>query len=297
MPMTNPALPTGRQIVLELVNEMEERLYPLMYRTLAPSVFHVYLHPDDYRAVEAVVPLLVADAQKGLTARVAELNGRSRLLTFVTGTQPPIEIPVAGWEVHIQPEANAEIVRGDFRIESRLSVPAAPTYHDGVPTMRIGRTTISGTARRTVVTEDVGAPPASHASAGVATAPASGALDRDAGFARLAYVDEHGPHTFVIKKELVAIGRGGSAHWVDVQVTSTPRVSRVHCRLRRDADGRFFLQDVSTWGTSVDGERVPPYVREQDGRIEETGAERELAAEAQIQLADAVTVIFQKLAR
>ena len=70
---------------------------------------------------------------------------------------------------------------------------------------------------------------------------------------RLTYVDEEGTHVFVMRKDLISIGRGGSAHWVDVQVVTSPRVSREHCRIRRDADGRFFLQDVSTWGTSVDG--------------------------------------------
>jgi hypothetical protein len=283
--MTNPTLPTGRQIVHELVKEMEERLYPLMYRTVAPSAYHVYLHPDDHRAVEAVAALLVVDAQKALNARVDELNRRSRLVVFVTGRQPPIEIPAGGWQVHIQPEANGEIVRGDFRIESRLSVPATPTYNDGVATTRIGRTTVSGTSRRTVMTEDTGArtTPGTGSATGTATATSSSARleASQSGFAQLAYVDEQGPHTFVMKKDLIAIGRGGSAHWVDVQVISSARVSRVHCRIRRDAGGKFFVQDVSTWGTSVNGERIAD--------------EQEMPAEARIQLADAVTVVFQAL--
>ena len=75
------------------------------------------------------------------------------------------------------------------------------------------------------------------------------------GVAQLAYVDEQGPHIFVMRKDVVSIGRGGSAHWVDVQVTTGPRVSREHCRIRRADDGRFFagLEHV---GTSVNGQRV-----------------------------------------
>jgi hypothetical protein len=298
--MTNPSLPTGRTIVLELVKEMEERLYPLMYRTVPPSVYHVYLHPEDYRAVEAVVSLLVVDAQRGLNARVDELNRRSRLLVFVTGKQPPIEVPAGGWEIHIQQEPNGEVVRGDFRIESRLSLPATPTYHEGVQTTRIGRTTVSGGSRRTVVTEQVGTTPVATAATTPTTTPSSRAPDEPGGgFARLAYVDEQGPHLFVIRKDLVAIGRGGSAHWVDVQIVSSARVSRVHCRIRRDPDGRFLLQDVSTWGTSIDGERVPPPASnaagQGEGHLEGTGVERELPAQARIQLADAVTLEFQAL--
>ena len=336
LPQTPP--PTGRTIVRELVKEMEEQLYPLMYRTLPPSVFHVYLHPEDYRAIASVSALIVSDATRGLTARVGELNQRSRLFSFVAGQRAPIDIPAGGWEVHLQPELNGDVDRGDFRIESRLAVPPAPTYDGGVATVRIGRTTVSGESRKTKVVEepvldDTGPMPrretpagtastAPPAHAGVLTVPPAAvepttaieptaAIDAAAttrpgmhhadepgsGFARLAYVDEQGPHLFVIRKELVAIGRGGSARWVDVQIASTPRVSRVHCRIRRDPAGRFFLQDVSTWGTFLDGDRVPPYLRRTGDTVDETGEERELPPGARIQLADAVTIEFQVLSR
>src|SRR5204863_200772 len=58
-PMTDVKPPSGRTIVLELQREMEARLYPLMYRTLAPGVYHVYLHPDDYSHVQPVAAAVV----------------------------------------------------------------------------------------------------------------------------------------------------------------------------------------------------------------------------------------------
>jgi pSer/pThr/pTyr-binding forkhead associated (FHA) protein len=116
------------------------------------------------------------------------------------------------------------------------------------------------------------------------------------GVAHLAYVDEQGPHIFVMRKDVVSIGRGGSAHWVDVQVATGPRVSREHCRIRRADDGRFFLRDLSTWGTSVNGERVKPFVQTSPaGQLEETGYEHELPRDARIQLADALLIEFQTL--
>jgi pSer/pThr/pTyr-binding forkhead associated (FHA) protein len=146
---------------------------------------------------------------------------------------------------------------------------------------------ITGNVRKsTTATEESPVP-----APAVATVP--GPVDGKQGFARVAYVDDQGPHVFVMRKELISIGRGGSAHWVDIQLVTTPRVSREHCRIRRDPEGRFFLQDVSTWGTSINGERVPPYVRETDGQLQETGQERELPPEARIQLADAVILEFQ----
>ena len=82
-----------------------------------------------------------------------------------------------------------------------------------------------------------------------------------------------------------------------MQIATGPRVSREHCRIRRAADGRFFLQDLSTWGTTVDGTRVPPYVRTSAaGQLEETGQEHELQQDARIQLADALLIEFQSLA-
>jgi pSer/pThr/pTyr-binding forkhead associated (FHA) protein len=105
--------------------------------------------------------------------------------------------------------------------------------------------------------------------------------------ARLSYTDERGAGVFAISKDLVKIGRGGSAHWVDLAVVTGPRVSREHCRIRRDASGRFFIQDVSTWGTFVNGAPVP---KPAEGR---PSAERELVDGASIRLADAVTLEFR----
>ena len=314
---------------------MEERLYPLLYRVLPPRAYHVYLHPDDYREIETIAQVIAADAQRALTERIDTLNRRPRWQGLLMGKQPPIEPPAAGWEISIHPDANTELERGQIGIVSRLSVAATPTFAGGTPTTRIARTVVTGTLRRTTTREEAAAPPAPQAvpasvstpllavaarlredeSAGQAaptavasaTSMAEPRLDPSAvalakveaarGIAQLAYVDEQGPHIFVMRKDVVSIGRGGSAHWVDVQVTTGPRVSREHCRIRRADDGRFFLQDLSTWGTSVNGQRVKPFVRTSPaGQLEETGQEHELARGARIQLADALLVEFQTLA-
>jgi pSer/pThr/pTyr-binding forkhead associated (FHA) protein len=131
---------------------------------------------------------------------------------------------------------------------------------------------VSGGSRRTSVAEE---------GATSALAPTAGTrrVDDAARSARLSYRDEQGEHRFTMRAEVITIGRGGPAHWVDVRVVAGPQVSRQHCRIRRDADGRFFITDLSSWGTSVDGVRV-------------TSDERELPATARIDLADAVTIDF-----
>ena len=315
--------PSGRTIILELVREMEERRYPLLYRVLPPRAYHVYLHPDDYREIETIAPVIAADAQRALTERVDALNRRPRWHGVLLGKQPPIEPPSAGWEISIHPDANGELERGQIGIVSRLAVARTPTFEGGTPTTRIARTVVTGTLRRTTTHEEATAAPTAKANAtsiplgadlsagalakveALATAAeprdhpsavASAKVEAARGIAQLAYVDEQGPHIFVMRKEVVSIGRGGSAHWVDVQVTTGPRVSREHCRIRRADDGRFFLQDLSTWGTSVNGERVKPYVQTSAaGQLEETGQEHQLPHNARVQLADALLIEFQTI--
>ena len=92
-------------------------------------------------------------------------------------------------------------------------------------------------------------------------------------------------------KDTLTIGRGGSSVWVDVQVFTSSKVSREHCRLRRDRSGRFFIQDASSWGTSIDGTPVPPAVKGADGVLR-PGIEQELPSPSRIQLADALTIAF-----
>ena len=77
----------------------------------------------------------------------------------------------------------------------------------------------------------------------------------------------------------VVIGRGAVDVWVDVRLQAPSDVSRRHAVIRRDAENRFWIQDLSQFGTSVDGERIP-----EGNEIElRHGAMIDLAAVAQLQ--------------
>jgi hypothetical protein len=275
--------PTGRTIVLELEREMEERLYPLFYRTLPPAEYRVYLHPDDYRQVEAIVPLIVGDAQRHLDDRVDKLNSRTRW-NVVGDRRAPIDRPAGGWAIFVHPAANDEIRPGELGIVSRLAIPPSPSYEGGSATVRIGRTVVTETVRRSSTTHAPAAGDVEGGDAAARTEPIRFPFESTSlhGFATLTYMDEDGPHLFTMRKDTISIGRGGPAHRVDVQVTTTPRVSREHCRIRRDGSGEFFIEDVSVWGTSVDGTRV-------DAASPET---LRLPPRARIDLAGALVVEF-----
>ena len=48
--------PSGRDIWHAVRDELTANLYTLPFSRLAPSVYHVYLHPDDFETVEGIVP-------------------------------------------------------------------------------------------------------------------------------------------------------------------------------------------------------------------------------------------------
>lgn len=286
--------PSGRTILNAIREELMLNLYPLPFTTLPVTVYHVYLHPRDFEVVEAVAPRIVEQVQRALTAEVQSVNARlgqsgARALTRLLGRpQPlaPIELPSSGWDVHIRPDPDGELKPGELGIVSTLSLARAAEYA-GTPTARIVKSLVAA-GRRTSTTNEVhltdGGPPPSDSP--------SDSVER----ARLIYEDEQGPHVFSMRKDSLAVGRGGSAAWVDVQVITTSKVSREHFRIRRDGEGRFFIQDVSSWGTSVNGEPVSPAVKSGEGVLQ-PGPEQELPAQARIALADALVMQFDASVR
>jgi hypothetical protein len=82
---------------------------------------------------------------------------------------------------------------------------------------------------------------------------------------------------------------------VDLKLDAPPDVSREHFRLRRDAaTGRFFLKDVSQFGTSVDGNRVPSSLETKNGETRDKNLEVQLPAKSVIGLADVVYLEFEQ---
>jgi len=79
-----------------------------------------------------------------------------------------------------------------------------------------------------------------------------------------------------------------------VRIVSSPDVSREHARIRRDPEsGHFFLIDLSSLGTSLNGRPVPRGYDDMDGSKRENGNETPLPDGAQIGLADTVFMDFQ----
>lgn len=266
--------PSGRDIWQAIRDELTANLYALPFSRLAPSVYHVYLHPDDFDTIEGIVPRLVEDISKAVAKEIERLNAETARLRRLRGmlrrspAEPTIEVPEA-LEIFIQADHDGELEPGALGIVSRLVVPA-PREFVGPATVRTIKTIVAG-SRRTSTVVDPGGPPR----------------------ATLAYRDDVGDQVVPILKDLVKVGRGGSGAWADVQVFSTQKVSREHCWIIRDGSGQFFIRDVSVWGTSVDGQPIPPAVRSPEGTVSEPGPQAPLPPHARIQLADALVIEFR----
>jgi hypothetical protein len=129
-------------------------------------------------------------------------------------------------------------------------VPPTSEFEDGAATVRVTRTVVSGTGRTTtVVGETKELPERSESGTSPDETPRTGSPS-------IAYRDDTGPHAFEIRLPTVTIGRGGPRHPVDLVLVTSLDVSREHCRVTRDAAGRFFVLDLSAWGTFVNGQRV-----------------------------------------
>ena len=82
----------------------------------------------------------------------------------------------------------------------------------------------------------------------------------------------------------ISVGRGGRAEFCDLELDGPADISRRHFYLRQDPGSReFFIQDVSKFGTSVDGKKLAPkeWVH--------------IPSKAAILLADRMTIEFQQL--
>ena len=276
-------LATGKAIILEIVRCLRANVEPLLYSTVAPARYFVYLHTSDFERLEGLLPRLAAEARRALDEEVARWNAEvqghrsplDRLLGKTAVPAPPIEPPASGWDIRFEPDAEGEMNPGDIAVASELVLPAKAEL-SGSRTRRI---TTLRQGDRTSVREQV-----------VETAPASDGTI----LATLAYEDRKGPHRVRLTTGQAVIGRGGVGYWVDLKLDTSPDVSREHVRLRRDeATGQFFLKDMSTLGTTLNGARVPSSVEVVEGVKRDRNVEVPLPARARIGLADTVFVDFE----
>jgi hypothetical protein len=270
----------ARDIIDAVVENMRKNLEPLKYSTLAPSRYTVYLHANEFARLEGIIPILQEQTTRALTDELHKLNQRSALKRWTDRlrreSDPEIRNASADWQVEFLADPDGEMNEGDLLIDSELILPATPELGVGERTRKI--TTVHS-GQRTTTREQT--------STQVPVASTGGV------FARIEYDDDTGHHSYEIRTDTVTIGRGGVTHPVDLRIAASPDVSREHARLRRDpATGMFFLIDMSSLGTTLNGRHVPKGYDEVDGAKRENGAETALPDTATIGLAETVFLQF-----
>jgi FHA domain-containing protein len=256
----------GDDLVGEVLRNMEEGLFRIRRKTLVPSIYRIYLNSEDYEPFREVVPFIAGEIRQALDDRLAAWNGSHRKFTSsilekigVGEAVGPTEyVRVAdNWTVEIYPDLDGKLQAGEIEVYSELGAPQKPDYGGGSLTRRIF-------PKR---------PEAASPDAPDPSLPGSSPTDSTAGlqedvtqkedgtkghaFAYIRYADQNGQQSFEVTRNQVVIGRGGRSYWVDLKLETLPDVSREHCRIRRDPEtGRFTIEDVSQFGTAVDGKPV-----------------------------------------
>lgn len=272
----------ARDVIAAVVENMRQNLEPLRYSVLAPSRFTVYLHPGEHARLEGILPIIQEQTLRALSEELDRLNRRSPVQTFLgrltRGVAPEVRSASGEWHVEFVPDPDGDMNEGDLLVDSELLLPARPDLGVGERTRRI--TTVHAGHRTTTREQTVNRAP-------------SGSREV---VARIVYHDDSGDHTYDMAKDSVTIGRGGVAYPVDIRVAASPDVSREHVRLRRDPQtGAFFLIDLSTLGTTLNGRHVPRGFDEHEGTKRENGAETALPDGARIGLADIVFLAFRRV--
>jgi hypothetical protein len=278
---TTPA--TARDIIQEIVRNMQEGLEPLHYTTIAPSIFHVYLHPDDLDRLRGILPRVIDEARRALDAEVEQLNRATigERLKIARRNEPKVETPTGGWQIRFLENTDDDSEPGDVMIQSELGLPAKTEFGAGSMTKRIA-------TRRNQAAK------ASYVEAPQAAAPVAAPAPDPGTLAVIQYDDGSGSKSFYMTKEQIVVGRGGRDYWTDLKLNAVPDVSREHCRLRRDpADGKFYLKDLSRLGTTINGEPAPSSIEIVDGEKRDRNLEVPLPEQARIGLANVVFLEFR----
>ncbi|HEX4274149.1 MAG TPA: FHA domain-containing protein [Bryobacteraceae bacterium] len=251
----SPGRLQGDDLIAEVLRNMEEGLFRIRLKTLVPAIYRIYLSPDDYEPFRDVVPFIAGEIRTALDERLASWNGTAKhrklastLLQKIGAGEAPLPSEYVrvsdAWSIEIHPDLDGKLQPGEIEVHSELGAPQKPEYGAGSLTRRI-------------------IPQAADTAATVLMPAASEQKEDESdqtkgrAFAYLRYADQQGQKSFEVTKNQVVIGRGGRSFWVDLKLETLPDVSREHCRIRRDPEtGRFTIEDVSQFGTAVNGKPV-----------------------------------------
>ena len=283
---------TGRDVILAIEENMHSSLEPLVTKTVAPSIYQVYLHSQDYDRLRTLFGDIESEAKELLDRELAKLNRRpAAAVTRLVGRlrkrpgqdgegaaakqrEPRVVAAEGRWFIRFQEDPNAALQPGDVQVVSEFGQQPAGGYGAGTPTHRIS------TTRR------LGRPAGQRE------------LADQAAYARISYKDDSGAREFWVAKEEIVIGRDAPDVWVDLRLETSLDVSREHARLRRLPEtGAFRIKDLSKLGTTVNGKPLPRSLEVSGDAERDLDRWTDLPDRARIGLAGIVFLDFERIAK
>lgn len=273
---------TGRDVINAILENMRASLEPLVTEVIAPSLYQIYLHSEDYERLRSLFTKIEADARKSLDDELARLNRSAiplaqRFLRKKEAQPATKYVNAEGrWSIRFQEDPDGRLRPGDIEVVSDFAQASSSGYGAGSKTRRIS------TTRRLGESGD------------------SGTVTRretQEGHARLTFTDKRGQQTYLMTKDEIVIGREAPDVWVDLRLDTLADVSREHARLQRTPDGRYRLKDLSKLGTTVDGVPLPRSLETFAGEVRDLDRWTDLPDRARIGLAGVVYLDFERVAR
>jgi hypothetical protein len=270
----------ARLIIDEIRKQMQEQACTLYYSVLVPSTFHVYLPPAELDRLRPIQDRIRKEASRILEEDLAELNGSGKpkfRIPFIDQPDEALQYERNGdWQIEFHEDIDEEGDPGKPLVRAQFPESSQMEERLGDPTMRVNR----------------GKPPSAEAAP--ASQTATGSAVRPKPIAVLEYQNDEGVQRYEMVRDDIKVGRGGEGRWPAWVVDGPADISREHFQIRRDAaTGRFFIKDLSKFGTSVNGKRIPQGIKRENGEEVDTRAEADLPDEAVIGVADVLNIRFR----
>lgn len=278
-------LVTPEEIIHLILEEMEAGMCPSFYSNLVPSTFTVYLCGEDLERLRPLEQRMKDEAIRALGEKLSKLNkaGESKIkIPLVSEKKPKKRYEALGeWSIEFHENTDDDARDTPLVIHSAFPFTSSSDDRIGTLTERVikrkpdGQTTTTSTQRM--------GPVDSRRAAGIV-------------YANIDYEDETGAHTYQMTKDQIKIGRGATDRWVDLKLNVKKDVSREHVQIRRDAaSGKFFIKDLSTLGTTVNGKRLSASIEQVSGEDVDKNIETSLANKARIGLAGVLFLEFRAI--
>jgi hypothetical protein len=278
---------TGQEVTLKLIIEhilavFHANILEGFDSSFVPNVFTVYLEREDRARLHTVESRVREQAIRALNKELAALNRPApKLLGIPLPANKTIPHELLGeWKVEFRTNEdddripNRILVLADVRDDTGKASEKA--LLEGSETVRVALAS----------TEDDGR---TSRTPGWRPAASSGEV-----YATIHYRDDTGEQTFSMTKDLIKAGRGGRFYLVDLKLMAKKDVSQEHIQIRRDpATGKFYIKDLSRFGTWVNGKQVKPGVERNGTEMKDLQIEEALPESSTINLADVISLEFK----